>query len=170
MTSISSASIASPGFRIRQADKDDLANIVDWTIKLYQHEDDKTISPHKNFKNNLEHWIKQELSNSNSLFLLAEASGEPIGFIFATCVINDNGFLSKPMKGVIQLLWLDEYYRKQKMAKSLLEEMENCLTSIGVEYIECHYTCKNNLAKHFWDKNGYRQTSITAQKILTKES
>ena len=57
-------------------------------------------------------------------------------------------------------------YRKKNIAEQLLNEVEKCFSSIGITYIECHYTAKNKLAQQFWDKNQYTQSSIMARKLL----
>ena len=151
---------------IYQASLEDLDLVCEWTLKLHQHEDDGKLVSNNNFERNIRKWLTQELSNPNSLFLIALLDKKPTGFIFSTSVINDNGFLAAPLKGVFHLIWVEPSYRKKNIAARLLDEVENCLQSIGVTYIECSYTANNHLAKTFWDNNKYIQSTITAKKIL----
>jgi len=154
---------------IRQATMEDIKLIVKWTVELHHHEDDGDLKMHPNFHANIQKWLGQELDNSNSLFLIAQANEIPIGFVFATSILNDNGFLAEPMKGVVHLLWVDKNYRKQNTAGILVEEIEKCFSSLGITYIECNYTSNNQLAQFFWDKKGYQQRSITARKVLNSK-
>jgi len=151
---------------IRQATIDDLELLTQWTALLHRHEDDGVLKMHQHFLINLNKWLQAELNNSNNLFLIALSNGEPAGFIFSASVINDNGFLESTLKGIVHLLWVDESFRKLNIAATLLDEVEKCLASIGISYVECNYTANNQLAKSFWDKKHYKQSSITARKIL----
>ncbi len=154
---------------LRQAKVIDIDIMTDFTLKLHQHEDDGTIEAHLNFHSNLKKWLSAELDNPNALFLIAEYEQCPIGFIGATSVINDNGFLANPLKGVIQLLWISSEYRNKHIANQLVAEVEICFKEVGIGYVECSYTNTNKLANKFWDKQGYKGNSITARKFLDKE-
>ena len=151
---------------IRQCTLADLACITEFTLKLHHHEKNDQLLLHSNFKTNLKHWLESELNNTNSLLLIAEVDGEAIGFIAATSVINDNGFLKEPLKGVVQLLWVEEEYRKKKTAESLLNNVEACFVENGIKYVECSFTNNNNLAKAFWQTHGYSAISTMSRKIL----
>ena len=152
---------------IREASINDLDTITQYAFALHQYEDDREIAPHQGFYLNLKTWLSAELSNPRSLFLMAENGNKPIGFIGATSIINDNGFLANPIKGVIQLLWVESEYRKNHIAKKLVDEIEHCFKEIGIEYVECTYTASNWLAKSFWEKQGYKKNSITARKFIS---
>ena len=156
-----------PATTTRQATINDLDIITHYTFKLHQHEDDGIIAPHVDFLSNLKKWLSAELNNSRSLFLIAQQNAIPIGFIGATSILNDNGFLANPIKGVIQLLWVEDNYRKNRIAKNLVDEIEQCFRKIGIEYVECTYTVQNRLASSFWDKRGYEENSITARKFIS---
>lgn len=151
---------------LREASESDLDIITQYTIKLHQHEDDNRIKPHQDFIVNLERWLSSELTNPRSLFLIATQDAVPVGFIGATSIINDNGFLASPMKGIIQLIWVEPDYRKQGLAELFVDEIEHCFKELGIEYVECSYTIKNVHAKHFWTKMNYEQNSITARKFM----
>ncbi len=151
---------------IAQVTAEDIDLITRWTIALHQHEDDGKLKPHQHFEKNLKKWLSLEIDNNNSLFLLALIKQKPVGFIAGTSIINDNGLIAAPLKGFIQLLWVEEPFRKQKIAHSLLESIENCFLSIGIEYIECQYTKKNNLAHQFWQDKGYKANALIARKII----
>ncbi|TQV84854.1 GNAT family N-acetyltransferase [Aliikangiella coralliicola] len=151
---------------IRQANTEDIELIFQWTLQLHHHEDDGELKAHADFPVHLKQWLSGQLEDTGNLCLIAEVDAQPIGFILASSIINDNGFLESPAKGIIQLLWINEDHRKQHIADTLVSEIEQCFISVGIGYIECNYTSHNNLAKSFWDKQGYLQRTVTARKML----
>jgi ribosomal protein S18 acetylase RimI-like enzyme len=162
---------------IREAIEQDIEIILQQTLKLHFHENDEEIPVHPNFEQNLKKWLEFELKNPQSLVLIVEDKLEKkslpmhtkpisIGFICATSVINDNGFLENPVKGVIQLIWIEEQYRRKKIAEQLIENIERCFKGLGINYVEATYTNKNKLAAEFWNQNLYKPNSITVRKIL----
>lgn len=151
---------------LREASASDLEIITQYTIKLHQHEDDGKIKPHQNFAINLKKWLSSGLADPRSLFLIATQNDAPIGFIGATSIINDNGFLAHAMKGNIQLIWVEPDHRKKGVAEKLVDEIEHCFKEIGIDYVECSYTATNHLAEVFWSNNGYEKNSVTARKFL----
>ncbi|PHS19784.1 MAG: hypothetical protein COA86_03220 [Kangiella sp.] len=156
----------------RQATADDLAQIVSFTNSIHLQEDDQSIPTNKHFLFNLEKWLKEELNNSLSLFLIADFENNfgqtnSIGFIGATTVINDNGFLENPTKGVINLLWIEKEHRKKNIAKQLVSMIEDCFKENAINVIECSFTDTNELAKKFWSNMHYKIFSVTARKIIS---
>ena len=151
---------------IRQANSEDLDLIIQWTMELHYHEDDGEIKTSKNFQKNLAKWLEQELSNANSLCLIADIDDRPVGFIAATSIISDNGFLEDPLKGLIHLLWIEVEFRHKNIAQSLVSEVEHCFKSIGINFVECNYTSNNEQAQSFWAAQEYQPKSITARKRL----
>ena len=122
---------------IREASLDDLETIYQLTLNLHRHEDDRKIKTHEHFETNLKSWLELEFSNPRTLFLVAEDKEQIIGFISATSILNDNGFLESPIKGVIQLLWVEPEFRKHSIAKILVNNTELCFQEIGIKYVEC---------------------------------
>ncbi len=151
---------------IEQANNDDLTTILNWTIQLHQHEDDGKLKSHIEFETHLSKWLKLEINNPNCLYLIGKIGGIPVGFIGAASIINDNGFLENPIKGVIQLLWVEPKHRQKHVALELVEEIEHCFREMGIHYVECTYTTSNQLAKSFWSKQGYIENSTTARKFI----
>ncbi|MCW8878759.1 MAG: GNAT family N-acetyltransferase [Kangiellaceae bacterium] len=151
---------------IRQANSKDIDLLATWTHALHLHEDDGNVPHHPNIKANLKKWLELEMDNKNGLFLIALEESEPIGFIFATSVVNDNGFLSNPLKGVIHLLWVNKEFRNQGVANALTEAIESCFSELSIGYIECSYTIKNQLAEKFWTRLNFRPYSVNARKLL----
>lgn len=159
--------IETANITFREASLLDLDIITQYTLEIHQYEDDGAVSPHVNFLQNLKNWLSTEINNPRSLFLIAETNNTPIGFIGSTSVINDNGFLANPIKGIIQLLWVVPEYRKKHIAEKMVDEVEHCFREIGVEYVECNYTVANKIAESFWEGLEYKKNSITARKFIS---
>lgn len=151
---------------IRQAISSDLTLLAEWTYSLHCHEDDQSIATHPQFKSKLNAWLQSEFESTNGLFLVAQDQQQPIGFIYASTIINDNGFLASPMKGVIHLLWVEKEFRQKKVGERLTKSIETCFKELGVGYVECSFTAINQLAQNFWRKQNYMPYSTTARKIL----
>ncbi|MGX5174564.1 GNAT family N-acetyltransferase [Aliikangiella sp. IMCC44653] len=151
---------------ITQANRSDLGKLLTWTLGIHQQENDKQLEMSERFESNLATWLESELDNLNSLLLIANYNANPVGFVLATSVINDNGFLKENLKGVIQLLWVDKEYRHKKIASELVKNAEACFKENGINYVECNYTVQNAMAGNFWRESGYLVTSITARKII----
>ncbi len=151
---------------IRECNKSDIATLTQFTLSLHHHENDHQLKPHSDLEINLTRWLNSELDSPNSLLLLAESEGKPAGFICATSVINDNGFLADPIKGLIQLLWVEPAYRRMKLAQKMVTTLEQCFIELGIPYVECNYLKGNSLAESFWQKQNYHVTSVTSRKWL----
>lgn len=151
---------------IRQATENDLDCLLDWSIKLHQHEQPQILKPSESFETNLKHWLSNELTNPNSLFLIADHQNKPSGFISGTVQLLDNGFTELKTKGYIQLLWVEQDARKERIAQQLLSIMELSLKECGIEYIECCHTANNNLAECFWQNQDYQPVTVIRGKPL----
>lgn len=151
---------------IRQATTDELSQLVAFTHAIHIQETEQASPTHKNFLTNLTKWLSQELENPLSLYLVAEENTNSIGFIGGTTVINDNGFLENPTKGVINLLWVEKEHRRKKIAEQLVLNMEACFKENAISQIEVSYTTQNELASHFWKSMGFENYSVTGQKII----
>ena len=153
--------------KLRQATKSDLEQVFAWTLKIHQHEDDGSLNVHPEFETHLKAWIEEELGNRQCLYLLAETDDQQgLGFIGSHTVINDNGLLKDPLKGVIHLLWVDADYRNNGLAQTLVARVEDCFRELGVGYIECSYTACNQIGERFWAANGFQPVTITARKFI----
>lgn len=152
---------------IRECTPDDLDTVTQYTLALHYHENETGIQPHPDLTDNLKRWLEAEIFSNNSLILIAEIDNKPIGFICAATVINDNGLIAQPLKGVIQLLWIEPVYRKKKAAEELVKMVEICLQETGVTYVECSFVEGNSMAKNFWGNQGYQVSSMTCRKFLT---
>lgn len=151
---------------IRQADANDLERLHQWSLKLHQHEQPQLLEAHAEFGSRLKQWLKNDLTNENSLALIGEVNSTPIGFVSGSIEAMPSGFTNQAIKGWIKLLWVEPDYRKSGFADQLVKAIESCFKECNVEYVECHFTSNNHLAEHYWKSAGYSPTTITAGKII----
>ncbi|WP_144395160.1 GNAT family N-acetyltransferase [Pleionea sediminis] len=151
---------------IEQATNEDFPIVLEWTIKLYHHEDDGKLEVSECFRSNLEKWLSNLMHDNNNLILVAKENKKPCGLMISSIVINDNGFLKSPFKGSIDILWVSKEYRNRKIASMLLEQTELCFKSLGVPYIECNFVSHNQEAREYWKSNGFETVSETARKFI----
>jgi len=154
-------------FNFRQANVADLDLLLTKTLELHQHEDTGLLPHAEHFESKLRSWLEHCLGDTNYLFILAYDGQTFAGFVGLTSVINDNGFLKYPLKGLIQLLWVEPEFRGLGIAGQLLRMAESCLKDIGVGFIEVNYTASNQLAQSFWQKSGYSPYATTVVKLLS---
>ncbi len=67
---------------------------------------------------------------------------------------------------MINLLWVENEYRRNNIAVQLVTMIEDCFKENAVSVIECSFTKNNNLAEKFWSNQEYEIKSVIARKIL----
>jgi GNAT superfamily N-acetyltransferase len=151
---------------IVQATSDDVDVIHRWSLLIHQHEHSGVLKPHPEFSVRLHRWLSEEISNKNTLCLLAYYQDHPVGFILGSVELMSSGFTELNIKGIIKLLWVEPDYRKKKIARQLVDTLERCFKECGVSYLECHYTYKNDEARQFWNKVGFIPQTVGSGKLL----
>jgi ribosomal protein S18 acetylase RimI-like enzyme len=92
--------------------------------------------------------IKKELERGIAIFLVAEINGKIAGSIIGT---HDG------RKGWINRLAVDPEYRRQGIAKKLIEEVEKKLYKEGIEIIACLIEDWNKSSMEFFKRMGYKE-------------
>jgi ribosomal protein S18 acetylase RimI-like enzyme len=90
--------------------------------------------------------IEQEILGPNTVFLVAEVGGDLVGSVFAT---HDG------RKGWINRLAVAPAYRRQGIARRLVEEAESRLWEAGIEIVACLIEDWNAGSKRFFENIGY---------------
>ena len=96
--------------------------------------------------------IRKKLQRDPDLFLVAEADGKMLGTVVG-------GFDGR--RGMVYHLAVSEFYRKQGIGESLMDELEHRLKSKGC--IRCYLlvTLENEGAMHFYQKRGWTHMNNT---------
>ena len=96
--------------------------------------------------------IRKKLQRDPDLFLVAEADGKMLGTVVG-------GFDGR--RGMVYHLAVSEFYRKQGIGESLMDELEHRLKAKGC--IRCYLlvTVENESAMHFYQKRGWTEMKNT---------
>ncbi len=160
-------------FTFREATIEDLSLILKWTQSLMDHEamdKDIELPLNHNIYELLEEWLKNLISDNNSLLIIAtNESVNPhhtCGLIIGYLQLQPNNFTPFNMHGVIQMVWVEEDYRTKGLARQLVTHMEDTFKNLKIPYCEIQYSDANKEAKAFWEKSGYQVVSHSSRKML----
>lgn len=157
-------------YLFRQAAESDLNLLVNWTMDLMAHEaldNDLEIPLKSDIKTRIEQWINSLLKSDNSLYIIADDSaGIPCGCILGIMQLAPNDFTEFTIQGLIQMVWVDESQRRNKLADQLVNHMEDTFKNLDIPYCDISFSISNQEAKGFWLAKGYQPVSQTCRKIL----
>jgi len=109
--------------------------------------------------------LQKEVNNKKVIFLVAEVSGNAVGWIWSKMGVwkwSDN-----PPK----MLWIEDIgilrkYRRKRIGQKLLDETEKIAKSKGMEYSYLTVWLKNKPAHNFYRKNKFEDFAIEMVKKL----
>lgn len=157
-------------YLFRQAAESDLNLLVNWTMDLMAHEaldNDLEIPLKSDIKTRIEQWINSLLKSDNALYIIADDSaGIPCGCILGIMQLAPNDFTEFTIQGLIQMVWVDESQRRNKLADQLVNHMEDTFKNLDIPYCEISFSISNQEAKGFWLTKGYQPVSQNCRKIL----
>lgn len=154
---------------IRQATPADQPHLLRWTMALQAYETTHgkaMLTVSENIEQHIAQWLIDLQKNSNTLILIAEADGVPVGFILGLWQAQPNLFTIYQSHGCVQLIWVDDDYRQHGVAAQLLNQMTAVLKELGAGYIEIQHIAAHIPAVHFWQKQGYEPCGIIRRKFL----
>jgi len=160
-----------PKYTFREAIINDLPLILKWTEELMIHEalgDDLELPLTDNVSELIEDWLKNLISDNNSLIIIAMDNllNIPKGLIIGYLQLQPNEFTQFSMHGIIQMVWVEKEQREKGLARQLVVHMEDTFKNLQIPSCEIQYSSTNNGAKAFWDKLGYRAVSHNCRKFL----
>ena len=158
-------------YSFREANLKDLSLILKWTEALMEHESLGTsleLPLSDNISELLEEWLKNLISDDNSLIIIASDSNSelPAGLIIGYLHPQPNNFTTFLMHGIIQLVWVEEDCRKSGLGLLLVAHMEDTFKNLEVPYCEIQYSESNVEARAFLLKAGYQVVNHTSRKMF----
>ncbi len=145
---------------LRPAQTNDINRLARWSEQIANHEQHYNASTFVSFKSDfstqLSNWLKDLIAAPHANIPIAYQDQRAIGFSLALLVQANNPFTIYPFHGVIQLLWVDEAYRRMGAATRLVEVQEQFLRGLQVPFIEIQYSDGNPHGEKFWSKMGYQ--------------
>ncbi len=154
---------------IRNATSSDLKKLVDLQLSLQRHaeksnpwvwritEEGKTLIRQK---------FEKTLSDSNSRIVVAEMSGEVVGFSQGEVVHRTDYFPESV--GTISLIYVAENFRRRGIGSRLVEKLCQFFIKEKVEQVTLRYIIGNIEAERFWSKLNF-EPIITTVSIRPEE-
>ncbi|MEJ1932759.1 GNAT family N-acetyltransferase [Nostoc sp. NIES-2111] len=106
-----------------------------------------------------EKWLTRLATQERSVFLVADNQEQLIAFIVATVEQEIPIYRTKEF-AFIHDLWVEPEYRKQGIAKQIVEQTIERLRQIGVEQIRLDTATANEAARKLFTSCGFRLSTI----------
>lgn len=111
----------------------------------------------KNLRNDyiITNYFENKYQNEDNILLIAKTEEDVIGYAY--CKINE--LPGGPVISKVTLLdgiFVEEKYRKQKVATKLINECKNWSTEIGATYFEIKVTSENINALKLYEQIGFK--------------
>ncbi len=151
---------------IRKASKDDLETVLRFAGEMARmhHGLDKYYKVPEDYKS-LPEDLEQELADPNTLTLIAEDSGSPIGYIRVSA--EDAPQYVAPKKiGMVYDLFVDEAHRREGVGEKLFNEALEWLRAKNIKHIELSVDARNADAMAVWKKFGFFEYKVRMRKDL----
>ena len=104
-------------------------------------------------------FFASQLSNDQTIILVAEREGQIIGYAYARLEERDwNALLDA--HGALHDIFVAEGMRRQGVARRLVEEVRQRLQGKGAPRLVLHTASKNHNARQFFAALGFRETMI----------
>jgi GNAT superfamily N-acetyltransferase len=112
-----------------------------------------------------EKYVTGHIKNENSCVIVAEDSGNLVGFCLAT-ISKYPPVLELKEYGEIGNMALSEKYRQRGIGARLLKALRQWFSKRGIKRIEVRYSTANDVAERFWTKMGFKPYLKTAFKEI----
>ena len=113
----------------------------------------------ENGKRLLKNDIREDMSNKNNRFLLAELGGDTIGF--AQGGVESRSDFSPRTVGKISLLYVMVRFRRRGVGRRLVKELCKFYASRKAEHLTVRYIVGNEEAERFWTHLGFEPIILT---------
>lgn len=148
---------------IRNAKSSDLEKLVELWLSLQQHAEKSNPLIWRitnEGKSLLRQKFEKALRNSNSRIVVAEMSGEVMGFAYGQ-VLHRTDYLPKSV-GTIASIYVAKNFRRRGVGKRLVKKLCQFFIEEKVEQITLRYMIGNIEAEGFWSKLKFEPIITTA--------
>ncbi len=111
-------------------------------------------------------FFKRRTKNDNGLIFVAEVDGKIIGY--AVCWIEKRPtYLYKVDRvGYISDIFVEQDYRGKGTGSALLSKVLDWFKNKNIKYVELSVLAKNEKAKKFYEKHGFKIYSLNLRKVV----
>lgn len=152
---------------IRKATIEDLPAVVEMALAMasYHHDLDGYYKAPSAYRD-LELEFEKELSDKQSLILIAEENGQPAGY-FRGSIERAPDYASAKKIGMVYDLFVKKEARRQGIGKQIFAEALAWFQEKGVKNIELNVDVRNEAAVEFWKKNQFLEYKLRMRRYLT---
>ena len=153
---------------VRRAGRKDARTIAEFALKLFaQHRryDARRFAEVVSVEG-AERYYGSQTEASEAAILIAEIENKIVGFAYLQYEALDYAML---LENAVWLhdLYIDEAARGQSAGKLLLEESAKVARELGADKLMLTVAAKNNLAKEFFERYGFKNTMVEMMLDLT---
>ena len=134
---------------IRKVEEKDLRGLVDLLVSSVG------VNEIKLFKA-----LEERLPSERSLVLLAKSGKKPVGAILCT-VREESEWSDGKLQGVVEILMVDEPFRRQGIGRRLFETSRYWFLGQGVRSVVCHAPADAEVLHAFLKRYGYSISHFT---------
>ncbi len=155
---------------VRRANLEDARTIAEYAIKLVvQHQgyDSRRFSRLAGVEQ-AERFYGKQTRATDSAILVAELKGKIVGFAYLQFEAKDYANLLENAAWLHDI-YIDEAARRHKAGKLLVEKSIEVAKELGANKLMLSVAAKNEYAKEFLERNGFRETMVEMMLNLTEE-
>ncbi|MEM0043226.1 MAG: GNAT family N-acetyltransferase [Sulfolobales archaeon] len=151
----------SSSYRIRNAEKKDLDEIVNLIVRLKKlnEEFDPLYTVREEVAEVARDYIEKSLERDDVFILVAESGGRIVGVIRVE--IRSRIFYQPVFEGIITDLYTLPSFRDKGIGTALLDEAIKILRSRGISIIGAEFPPMNKIAVEFYEKRGFKPLLYT---------
>ena len=153
---------------IRRATKEDAKRVAEFAIKLFaqHHEYDTRRFAEISSVEGAARFYGSQTEAPEAAVLVAEIENKIVGFAYLQYEAIDYANL---LENAVWLhdIYIDEQARKQNAGKLLIERSIEAAKELGADKLMLSVAAKNEFAREFFERNGFKETMVEMMLDLT---
>ena len=160
-----------PAIAVRDARDTDHEVLLRFHKRLYEAHRDRVVAQedlpliaYRDYERILADDLRALMGDRNAHVLIAEADGEPIGYITGRVTTEARRVL--PRRAIVEDWYVEESARGDGVGKRLLAELEQRFVDAGCQVIESATWSGNEGARRAHDALGFREIRVIYRKLV----
>lgn len=113
--------------------------------------------------------LEDQLDNPMACVLVAEASGEIVGYVLGVVVDLAPEMFAQEPSGFLADIFVEEGWRRSGIGRALVQSLAEWFRQRGMRYFEWHAAARNAEALAFWRGVGGREVMVRMRAELESE-
>ena len=154
---------------VRRAVWEDARTIAEYALKLIAQHQDYNPRRFSRFvtEKQAEHFYGRQTKTGDAAVLVAELEGEIVGFAYIEFEAKDYANLLENAAWLHDI-YIDETRRGNSAGKLLIEKSIKVAKELGAGKLMLSVAAKNEYARKFFERNGFRETMVEMMLDLTE--